>query len=192
MFAYACTLVGNCAFTMTHSRLVRSGLGVPGGYDPGTTHPLRPPACPAVCLCVHFCLLAPPVHPPGYSLVCSVAWLSAHRPVHLYARSSVCLYISLSACMSGRLFAPPVCPHCCLIARLSAHLPAHLFVRPLACSPTCLFTCLSRCLFVRPLVCILVCSPLVCSAACLSTHLFIFIYISMYIYLYMAVPLLLI
>ena len=153
MFAYARTLVGNCAFTMTHGRLVRSELAVPVGYDPGTTHPLRPPACPAVCLSTSVCSLR---------------------------RSSARLF----DCLFGYLVVrPPACLPVCPVIGLSVHLAVHLYARSPVCT-ACLFTCLSRCLFLRPLVCILVCSPLVCSAACLSTHLFIFIYISIYIYIY--------
>ena len=170
---------------MTHSRLVRSKLAVPVGYDPGTTHPLRPPACPAVCLSTSVCSLRRSsarlfdclfgylvVRPPACLPVCPVIGLSVHLAVHLYARSPVCP-ACLSTWVSDRPpirspACPPVCPTAGLFAHLSVHMPVPLPV----CPPTCLYSCLfAPCLFSRVSV-------------HQSVHLYIHIYVYMYIYIY--------
>ena len=134
MFAYARTLVGNCAFTMTHGRLVRSELAVPVGYDPGTTHPLRPPACPAVCVSTSVCSLRLFIRP---AIRLSVRLLGC-PPAGLFT----CMPGHRSVCTFG---CPPVCPIACL-HRLSVHMSVPLFVSP----PTCLYSCLfAPCLFSR-------------------------------------------
>ena len=152
MFAYARTLVGNCAFTMTHGRLVRSELAVPVGYDPGTTHPLRPPACPAVCVSTSVCSLRLFIRP---AIRLSVRLLGC-PPAGLFT----CMPGHRSVCTFG---CPPVCPIACL-HRLSVHMSVPLFVSP----PTCLYSCLfAPCLFSRVSV-----HP--------PVHLYIHIYIYIY------------